>query len=440
MHGPLSNSRIGLRHLVRFPLTARIGFCGGRPLGTKFFRVADDTFDEIAGRLFLRGSIGSATVGRNFKQLELFKNRFHGAVRVTEKFSAANARENPAHALEDGLAVHVLGKFFERMIAIAVALDGQAAAVAFHNQVNSKRSHTPLRSNVITGSNKALHDFAFEGGLSALFLLFESAHEAAGILRMFDQLAAKIVGLEIVVGTEGVDNPHLVASAAGGDVEALLEQFLIAKRERAALSGVNQRNKDDVAFVALELSGVTAEEAMKFVAVGREMRAKKIVNLDGLFIADKRNHAKAGGLPGIILLVFGLLDSRDQERGGGQGFLTIDLAVAAGTGDAIGDGVRTETNAAGIAQRLDAVIIGNQVAELDDFGHTAEMLDQASSAAEGLAREIVNGNLAIVEIGIGDSGEVLEDEVLDDAEILADGGRAHLFVVADDEDGFAEIE
>src|SRR5260370_25728679 len=112
---------------------------------------------------------------------------------------------------------------------------------------------------------------------------------------MFEQPTQKIVGLEIVVGTEGVDNPHMVAGPAGGDVEALLEQFLIAKRERAALSGVNQRNKDDVAFVALELSGVTAEKAMKFVAVGPEMGTEQIVNLDGLFIADQGNEDEAAG-------------------------------------------------------------------------------------------------------------------------------------------------
>src|SRR5258708_7547359 len=170
------------------------------------------------------------------------------------------------------------------------------------------------------------------------------------------------------------------------------------------------------------------------------MGTKKIVNLDGLFIADQRNYAEAGGLPGIVFLVFGLLDSRDQERGSGERFLAIDFAVAAGAGNTISDGVRTETNAAGIAQRLDAVIVGNQIAELDDFRDATEMFDEASSAAKGLAREIVDRNLAIVEIGIGDSREVLEDEVLDDAEILADGGRADLLVVANDEDGFAEIE
>src|SRR5260370_40557751 len=124
---------------------------------------------------------------------------------------------------------------------------------------------------------------------------------------------------------------------------------------------------------------------MEFVAVGREMGAKKIVNLDGLFIADQRNDAEAGGLPCIVFLVSRLLNGGDKERGGGQGFLTIDLAVATGAGDAIGDSVRTEMDAAGVTQRLDAVIVGNQVAELDDFRHAAEMFDQASSAAKGLA-------------------------------------------------------
>src|SRR5229473_3155725 len=329
VHYVPSGRWIGLRHFAKFPLAARRGFRGGRPLGTKFFRTADDAFDEITGRLFLRGSIGSGAVGRNFKQLQFFENGFHGAVGIPEKFCAADAREDPAHALEDGLAIHVLRKFFEGMIAVAIALDGQAAAVAFDNQVDSKRTYAPLWSNTIAGGNEALHDFALKGGLGALVLFFERAHEAAGILRMFDQLATKVVSLEVVVGTEGVDNPHLVAGAAGGDVEALLEQFLVAEGERAALRSVNQRDEDDVALVALELGGISAEEAVEFVAVGREMGTEKIVNLDGLFVADQRNHAEAGGLSRIVFLIFRLLDRRGEEGGGGQGLLTIDLAVAA---------------------------------------------------------------------------------------------------------------
>src|SRR5258708_15358272 len=115
------------------------------------------------------------------------------------------------------------------------------------------------------------------------------------------------------------------------------------------------------------------------------MGTEKIVNLDALLMAERRNDAEVGGLSGIVFLVFGLLDSRDKERGGGERFLTIDFAVTAGARNTISDGVRTEPNAAGIAQRLDTVIIGNQVAELDDFRDPRAMLDQASSAAKALA-------------------------------------------------------
>src|SRR5260370_27285198 len=176
---------------------------------------------------------------------------------------------------------------------------------------------------------------------------------------------------------------------------------------------------------------------MEFIAVWRKMGTEKIVNFDGLLVADQGNHAKAGGLAGIVFLICRLVDRGGEEGRGGQGFVTIDLAVAAGAGDAISDGVRAEPDAAGVTQRLDAVIVGNQVAKLDDFRDATEMFDEASGAAERLASKIVDGDLSVVEIGIGDSRQVLEDQVLDDAEILADGGRADLFMVADDEDGFA---
>src|SRR5260370_41326935 len=100
------------------------------------------------------------------------------------------------------------------MIAVTIALDGQAAAVAFHDQIDSKRADAPLGSNAVTGGAEALHNLAFESGLGALFLFIKRAHEAGGILGVLDQLTAQVVGFEVVVGTEGVDNTHLVAGAA----------------------------------------------------------------------------------------------------------------------------------------------------------------------------------------------------------------------------------
>src|SRR5882672_7226556 len=435
-----SGDRVRLCHRASFRLAARGGFGGSRPVRAKFFRAADDAIDEIGRGALCWSNVGSSAIGGDFEELKLLEDRFHGAFGVAEKLRAANPGENPSHAFEDGLAVHVFGKFFKGMIAVAVALDGEAIAVAFDDQIDAKRPHAPMGSNAIAGGHQALHDFALEGRLGALLFFFERAHEAAGVLRVFDQLAAKIVGLEIVVGIERVDNPHLVAGAAGGDVETLLEQFLVAEGEQAALRGVHQRDKDYVAFVALELRGVSAEEAMELVAVRGKMTAEQVIDLQRLFVADQRNHAEAGRLSGIVFLVFRLLDCGGEERGSSQGFLTIDFAVAARAGDAISDGVRPETNAAGVAQRFDAPIVGNHVAELHDLRNATEMLDKAGGAAEGLAREIVDGDLAVIEIGIGDARKVLEDEILNDAQILTDGGGAYLLVVADNEDGFSQIE
>src|SRR5215472_7910983 len=97
-------------------------------------------------------------------------------------------------------------------------------------------------------------------------------------------------------------------------------------------------------------------------------------------------------------------------------------------------------HAAGVAERLNAPVVGNHVAKLNDFRDAAEMFDEACGAAKRLPREIVNGNLTVVEIGVRNARQVLENEILDDAEILAYGGRTDLFVVSDDEHGFAKVK
>src|SRR5258708_37997775 len=68
------------------------------------------------------------------------------------------------------------------------------------------------------------------------------------------------------------------------------------------------------------------------------------------------------------------------------------------------------------------------------------MLDQAGCAAERLPRQIVDGDLTVVEIGVGNAGEVLEYKVLDNAEILADGRGTDLFMVSDHEYGLAQVQ
>ena len=86
------------------------------------------------------------------------------------------------------------------------------------------------------------------------------------------------------------------------------------------------------------------------------------------------------------------------------------------------------------------MIVGNHVAELDDLRHAAEVFNQAGRAPEGLSREVINRNLAVVEIRVRNSRQVLEDKVLNNPEILTDCGGTHLLVVADDEDSLPEVK
>ena len=157
---------------------------------------------------------------------------------------------------------------------------------------------------------------------------------------MLDEQAAKVLGFQIFVRIQGVDDPHLVAGAASGDVEALLEKLLVAHGKRATLGGIHERNENDVALVALELRGVAAEQAVKFVAIRRDVGAQQIVDFERLFVADERNYAEAERLARAIVLILGLLYRGSDEGRSGQRLLAIHFAVAAGSRNVIGNGVR----------------------------------------------------------------------------------------------------
>src|SRR5437763_965968 len=122
---------------------------------------------------------------------------------------------------------------------------------------------------------------------------------------VLDKQAAKVLSFQVVVCVERMNDPHVVAGAASGDVEALLEKLLVAHGKRAAVGGIHERNENDVALVALELRGVAAEQAVKFVAIRRDVRAQQIVDFERLFVADERNYAEAERLARAIVLILG---------------------------------------------------------------------------------------------------------------------------------------
>src|SRR5204863_6786387 len=96
---------------------------------------------------------------------------------------------------------------------------------------------------------------------------------------------------------------------------------------------------------------------MEFVTIRRDVFAEQTIDIKSLLVADKRDHAKRRWLARVIRLAFGLLHRGGEQCSDAQGFLAIDLAVPAGASHPIRNGVRAEMDTAGVAQRLDAVIV-----------------------------------------------------------------------------------
>src|SRR5882672_9546227 len=101
----------------------------------------DDTVDHIMWDRYCEFSIRGFACNRDLQYLQLFEDRFHRAYRVPEKFRAADAREGPTHAFQHDLPVHVFGELFKGVVAITIALNGQAPAVPLDNQIDPERSN-----------------------------------------------------------------------------------------------------------------------------------------------------------------------------------------------------------------------------------------------------------------------------------------------------------
>jgi len=56
----------------------------------------------------------------------------------------------------------------------------------------------------------------------------------------------------------------------GGNIISLFEKLSVAKRERASFGSIDHRKKDNISFVALELSSISAKDPVLFVGVRRE--------------------------------------------------------------------------------------------------------------------------------------------------------------------------
>src|SRR5260370_37301425 len=125
------------------------------------------------------------------------------------------------------------------MIWIAVAFYSKPFPIAFNHQINSISPYLPLWCYLVAASLKVFHDFALERRPNFLFCFLRCEHEMVWIVCVFNQLPAQITIFKIPFWIQRVDNPHLIASPAGGHIEALLEDLLITQAQWTALGSVH---------------------------------------------------------------------------------------------------------------------------------------------------------------------------------------------------------
>jgi hypothetical protein len=110
------------------------------------------------------------------------------------------------------------------------------------------------------------------------------AAEGAHVL---DEPPAQIARLQIAARVEAVHEPQLIPGAAGGDVVALLDGGAILQRQDLTGGCVDHRQKDDVAFIALELGRVARHEAAALELVERDQSLDELGDTPGLLVTEE---------------------------------------------------------------------------------------------------------------------------------------------------------
>ena len=201
----------------------------------------------------------------------------------------------------------------------AVAFDREPSGISFDDQIDAAGADGPLGVDAVAGVDESLEDLFFKDGFGFSALFLHGSDEGLRVARVFDQAAAEVAGLEVGFGVEGMDDPELVARAADGDIVAFFEKVL---RSGVALGvgafvwrAVHHGQEDDIAFVALELGCVAAEQAVFGENIRGDAGAQFAVDENGLLVAEERDDSEARGASGFVDFVFLVVEAGDEQRG-----------------------------------------------------------------------------------------------------------------------------
>src|ERR1700678_1041631 len=117
---------------------------------------------------------------------------------VTVVGAAADAVEGPAEPLQDGLSLAVGFPAFRAVVGVAVELDPQAAVRALDHQVNAIPADAVLGSHSISTTGDVPEDIPLEVGVEARLRLRDGLDHPFRVLAVTDELAADVVGMQLV--------------------------------------------------------------------------------------------------------------------------------------------------------------------------------------------------------------------------------------------------
>src|SRR5690349_10242248 len=110
---------------------------------------------------------------------------------------------------------------------------------------------------------------------------------------MLEEPAPEVAGLQITIGVERMNHPHLVTGPACGDVEPPLLVITVIEDEWPILTWrVDHREKHHIALVTLKVWRASADEPSLFVNSWVEKFLKETVDFFGLRVSQKANDAK----------------------------------------------------------------------------------------------------------------------------------------------------
>src|SRR5262245_40963706 len=242
--------------------------------------------------------------GSNAKASEAVANPVHRLDGTSEEVRASDSNKPPPKPLQYGLSRHVLSKILQGVMTVTVTFKRHSLAFAMDDEINNVRPDSVLRCHNVPPLQEVFQNALFEFARSSIHSRAQpSPFRDLGLRadRVFDQSPSQISVLQVDLLTEGIDYPHLIASATRGDVESFLESVVAPHGQNCTLWCIDHTDEYNVSLVTLKLRRIATHDAMSVKLGWRQPSTQLGCDVISLFFANHRDHAD--GRVGVLRFI-----------------------------------------------------------------------------------------------------------------------------------------